>query len=239
MLLILKSLGVKIYGTYSKPNQYCSSFNLYKAVLLVISIWGNERQLNLKRFWLWNMFSLTQSKKSRKHKRRFASVNMSYNKPREFVNTDKVCSAYPVYDLVACLQSRQAHDVNTTSMQRHDVASTLRRRCIYAQRRKYNVASTSMQRLDVASTLRRRCIYVMCPLGFVTEKSFYPYFAILAVLSSYRIPECIHCKFQSRFRGRKFSFVETKMTDKHTWFYFHLVHWNLFIRWFIKRQFWI
>ena len=31
--------------------------------------------------------------------------------------------------------------------------------------RKYNVASTSIQRHDVASTLRRRYIYVMCPLG--------------------------------------------------------------------------
>ena len=29
----------------------------------------------------------------------------------------------------------------------------------------YNVASTSMQRHDVASTLIRRCINVMCPLG--------------------------------------------------------------------------
>ena len=29
----------------------------------------------------------------------------------------------------------------------------------------YNVASTSMQRHDVESTLRRRCINVMCPLG--------------------------------------------------------------------------
>ena len=28
-----------------------------------------------------------------------------------------------------------------------------------------NVASTSMQRLDVASTLRRRCLNVMCPQG--------------------------------------------------------------------------
>ena len=152
MLLILKSIGVKIYGTYSKPNQYCSSFNLYKAVLLVISIWSNERQLYLKRFWLWNMFSLTQSKKSRKHKRRFASVNMSYNKPREFVNTDKVCSAYPVYDLVACLQSRQAHDVNTMSMQRHDVASTLRGRCIYA----HDVNTTLPQRRCNVMTLHRR-----------------------------------------------------------------------------------
>ena len=32
-------------------------------------------------------------------------------------------------------------------------------------RRLYNVISTSMQRHDVASTLRRRCIDVMCPLG--------------------------------------------------------------------------
>ena len=31
--------------------------------------------------------------------------------------------------------------------------------------RLYNVASTSMQRHDVASTLRRRCLNVMCPLG--------------------------------------------------------------------------
>ena len=33
------------------------------------------------------------------------------------------------------------------------------------QRRLYDVASTSMQRHDVASTLRRRSIDVMCPLG--------------------------------------------------------------------------
>ena len=31
--------------------------------------------------------------------------------------------------------------------------------------RLYNVGSTSMQRHDVASTLRRRCIYVICLLG--------------------------------------------------------------------------
>ena len=36
--------------------------------------------------------------------------------------------------------------------------------------RKYNVASTSMQRHDVASTLRRRYIYVMYPLGIVFIK---------------------------------------------------------------------
>ena len=63
------------------------------------------------------------------------------------------------------------YNVASTSMQRHDVASTLRRRYSYLvpsmQRhdvasmlkcawRKYNVASTSMQRHDVASTLRRR-----------------------------------------------------------------------------------
>ena len=33
--------------------------------------------------------------------------------------------------------------------------------------RLYNVGSTSMQRHDVASTLRRHCINVMCPLGKV------------------------------------------------------------------------
>ena len=33
--------------------------------------------------------------------------------------------------------------------------------------RKYNVASTSMQRHDIASTLRQHYIYVMCPLGGV------------------------------------------------------------------------
>ena len=38
--------------------------------------------------------------------------------------------------------------------------------------RLYNVGSTSMQRHDVASTLRRRCIYVMCPLGkYYVEES--------------------------------------------------------------------
>ena len=33
----------------------------------------------------------------------------------------------------------------------------------------YNVGSTSMQRHDVASTLRRRCINVMCLLGTVLQ----------------------------------------------------------------------
>ena len=37
--------------------------------------------------------------------------------------------------------------------------------------RKYNVASTSMQRHDVASTLRRCYIYVMCLLGIGTENA--------------------------------------------------------------------
>ena len=35
--------------------------------------------------------------------------------------------------------------------------------------RSYNVASTSMQRHDVASTLRQRCINVMCPLGRIWQ----------------------------------------------------------------------
>ena len=38
-------------------------------------------------------------------------------------------------------------------------------------RRLHNVASTSMQRHDVASTLRWRCINVMCPLGRVKKGS--------------------------------------------------------------------
>ena len=47
--------------------------------------------------------------------------------------------------------------------------------------RSYNVGSTSMQRHDVASPLRRRCINVMCPLGrfskevYCKRKVFTPY----------------------------------------------------------------
>ena len=63
------------------------------------------------------------------------------------------------------------YNVDTTSMQRYDVASTLRRRCINVMwllgrtategmQRLYNVASTSMRRPDVASTLMWRCIDV-------------------------------------------------------------------------------
>ena len=37
--------------------------------------------------------------------------------------------------------------------------------------RLYNVVSTSMQRHDVAWTLRRRCIDVMCPLGHLKTKT--------------------------------------------------------------------
>ena len=61
------------------------------------------------------------------------------------------------------------YNVASTSMQRHDVASTLRRRYINVSL--YNVASTSIQRHDVASTLRRRCINVMCPLGIFSPQS--------------------------------------------------------------------
>ena len=42
--------------------------------------------------------------------------------------------------------------------------------------RKYNVATTSMQRHDVASTLRRRYIYVMCPLGSFIYRHIQPFF---------------------------------------------------------------
>ena len=38
--------------------------------------------------------------------------------------------------------------------------------------RKYNVTSTSMHRHDVASTLRRRCIYVMCLPGYMAFTLF-------------------------------------------------------------------
>ena len=40
--------------------------------------------------------------------------------------------------------------------------------------RLYNVVSTSMQRHDVASTLRQRCIAVMCLLGFEPVSSIFP-----------------------------------------------------------------
>ena len=39
--------------------------------------------------------------------------------------------------------------------------------------RGHNVASTSMQRHDVASMLSRRCINVMCPLGIGGLHQFY------------------------------------------------------------------
>ena len=49
--------------------------------------------------------------------------------------------------------------------------------------RKYNVASTSMQRHDVASTLKRRYIYVMCLLGsLITTK--YAWSAAVIVFTS-------------------------------------------------------
>ena len=39
--------------------------------------------------------------------------------------------------------------------------------CVYQTGtwRLYNVAPTSMQRHDIASTLRRRCLNVACPMG--------------------------------------------------------------------------
>ena len=69
------------------------------------------------------------------------------------------------------------YNVASTSMQRHDVASTLRRRCIYVMC--HDVASTLRRRCiyvmchDVASTLRRRYIYVMCPLGYCKGTVFF------------------------------------------------------------------
>ena len=95
--------------------------------------------------------------------------------------------------------TQRAHDVNTTSPQRrcdvvftswrcidveatlylrHDIASTLRRRCIYVMtlHRRWgdvvfmswcciDIEATLYLRHDVASTLMRRCIYVMCLPG--------------------------------------------------------------------------
>ena len=46
--------------------------------------------------------------------------------------------------------------------------------------RKYNVASTSMQRHDVASTLRRRCIYVMCLPGVYLDTISIDWLSIIA-----------------------------------------------------------
>ena len=74
----------------------------------------------------------------------------------------------------------RAHDVNITSLQRRCNVMTLQRRfnvdatswrCIDVEGtwRKYNVASTSMQRHDVASTLWRRYIYVMCLPGTISD----------------------------------------------------------------------
>ena len=73
------------------------------------------------------------------------------------------------------------HDVNTTSPQRW---------------RKYNVASTSMQRHDVASTLRRRCIYVMCLPGSVwilkaLRYHTHPSLSVHAPLRRTALPACI------------------------------------------------
>ena len=78
--------------------------------------------------------------------------------------------------------AQRAHDVNITSPQR---------RCNVI--RKYNVASTSMQRHDVASTLRRRYIYVMCLPGEnkwcrCNEGSLYFIFHAICLLI------CMKCK---------------------------------------------
>ena len=70
------------------------------------------------------------------------------------------------------------YNVASTSMQRPDDASTLRRR--YIIWRKYNVASTSegkQKRHDVASTLRRRYNFVMCPLGISLFEKVFDIFA--------------------------------------------------------------
>ena len=79
------------------------------------------------------------------------------------------------------------YNVASTSMQRHDVASTLRRRYIYVI---YNVASTSMQRHDVVSTLRRRYICVMCLPGKYLN---YSYTLLIYVIYSEHCPvNCVN-----------------------------------------------
>ena len=72
------------------------------------------------------------------------------------VPTGSLCCSSSTMALLTSLQiSQRAHDVNITSPQR---------RC-NGTWRKFNVASTSIQRHDDASTLRRRYIYVMCLPG--------------------------------------------------------------------------
>ena len=61
--------------------------------------------------------------------------------------------------------SQWAHNVETTSIQRQYVESTLNRRCFHkgTQRRKV----VNVKRL---TTLNRRCSNFVCPLGIVPDK---------------------------------------------------------------------
>ena len=59
-----------------------------------------------------------------------------------------------------------------------------RRLCPAGTWRLYNVGSTSMQRHDVASTLRRRCINVLCLLGEQRPMAFAVCFLVFAYLST-------------------------------------------------------
>ena len=49
----------------------------------------------------------------------------------------------------------------------------------------YNVGSTSMQRHDVASTLRRRCINVMCPLEMIYPKQMHEVLLFVCFKTAY------------------------------------------------------
>ena len=80
--------------------------------------------------------------------------------------------------------------------------------------RKYNITSTSMQRHDVASTLRRSCIYVICPLGIIRLHIIirlhgYKGWTVLTLKKLFKINGCRHSKILlSHFKIRLDFFVQ-------------------------------
>ena len=73
--------------------------------MYVCNVYKLAQCFNFKHFFLQNNLAqcfnfkhfFLQNKKSKKHKRRSLSVKMSYNKPRESANTDKVRSYNTVH----------------------------------------------------------------------------------------------------------------------------------------------
>ena len=104
--------------------------------------------------------------------------------------------------------------------------------------RLYNVASTSMQRHDVASTLRRRCINVMCSLGrgeLHTQDTTIYTLSNESTCTSSEHDKATFIKFKKEWHKRVGGVVHTRYATMHSFKFDRIGAWKI-KRWKMRKN---